>query len=141
MVKFINHIIWRYIKYNPNQYKLLDVRHNIMKNLILGDCNHLIKFILFGNEENEEEYKNKEEEKEKEKEKFKIKHIPKSILWKDNEFVNDDDLDKKNESKDIGKIIPENDMELAIYHCKGKFQSLKSYVILFTKWNFYLFIY
>jgi len=94
-----------------------------MKNLILGDCNHLIKFILFGNEENEE-YKNQEEkEKEKEKE-TKIKHIPKSLLWKD-KFVNDDDLDKKNESKDIEKIIPENDMELAIYHCKGKFQSFK----------------
>ena len=47
----IQHIVWRFAKHKPDQYRLLDVRHNIMKNLILGDCQHLIKFILFGDEE------------------------------------------------------------------------------------------
>jgi len=48
---YINHIIWRFVDHNPDQFRLLDVRHNVMKNLILGDCDHLIKYILFGNDE------------------------------------------------------------------------------------------
>ncbi|PKY16229.1 hypothetical protein RhiirB3_480626 [Rhizophagus irregularis] len=113
MVAYINHIIWRFIKYKPNEYKLLDVRHNVMKNLILGDCDYLIKFILFGNNDDHK------------KEKFIIKHIPRSTLWKKHRsFIKEDDLnpfekedDKSNEND---KIVPTNDMELAIYHCKGR---------------------
>ncbi len=104
MVKYINHTIWRYIKHNPNQYKLLDIRHNIMKNLILGNCNHLIKFILFGDEENNDSDEVKNKTKEDENEEFKIKHIPRNKLWR-----------KRHKHE-----IPENDMELAIYHYKGK---------------------
>ncbi|CAG8453561.1 13580_t:CDS:10 [Rhizophagus irregularis] len=36
MVVYINHIIWRFIKYKPDDFRLLDVRRNVMKNLILG---------------------------------------------------------------------------------------------------------
>ncbi|PKK62583.1 hypothetical protein RhiirC2_790159 [Rhizophagus irregularis] len=36
MVVYINHIIWRFIKYKPDDFRLLDVRRNDMKNLILG---------------------------------------------------------------------------------------------------------
>src|SRR6185312_472841 len=64
MVIYIQHIIWRFVKHKPDQYRLLDVRHNIMKNLILGDCDHLIKFILFGDEENKDKNSNNEKEKE-----------------------------------------------------------------------------
>ena len=50
---YIEHIVWRFVKYKPGRFKLLDVRYNFIKNLILGDCNNLIRFILFGDEENE----------------------------------------------------------------------------------------
>ncbi|CAG8586203.1 2807_t:CDS:10 [Funneliformis caledonium] len=48
MVKYINHIVWRYTAKRPQRYRLLDVRYRIMKNLILGNCNHLIHYLLFG---------------------------------------------------------------------------------------------
>jgi hypothetical protein len=58
----------------------------------------------------------------KQKEKFVIKHVPRSIIWKkDQKFVNDDDLDpfdRDNNSKPR-KTELTNDLELAIYHCKG----------------------
>ena len=47
MMMYIKHIVWRFAKCKPEEFKLLDVRHNVMKKLILGDCNHLIKLILF----------------------------------------------------------------------------------------------
>ncbi|RIA86146.1 hypothetical protein C1645_829712 [Glomus cerebriforme] len=123
MVAYINHIIWRFIRYKPDEYRLLDVRHNVMKNLILGDCDHLIKFILFGNDDEENNKNGKPDQ-------FIIKHIPRSLLWKkDRKFVKDDDIecfdDKPNERD---KVIPSNDMELAIYHCKGR--ELKDTIIV-----------
>ncbi|CAB4429799.1 unnamed protein product [Rhizophagus irregularis] len=108
MVTYIKHIVWKFVKYEPQNFKLLDVRYNIMKNLILGDCDNLIKFILFGDDET---YKNKNKE---------IGHIPSNKLWPGKKFLRDDDLDfdkRKNVSK-INEL--QNNMELAIYHCKGK---------------------
>jgi hypothetical protein len=124
MVIYINHIIWRFIDHDPDQYRLLDVRHNVMKNLILGDCDHLIKYILFGNDEDNCSVCDQccNGVKMKQKEKFVIKHVPRSIIWKkDQKFVNDDDLDpfdRDNNSKPR-KTELTNDLELAIYHCKG----------------------
>ncbi|PKY56958.1 hypothetical protein RhiirA4_448878 [Rhizophagus irregularis] len=94
MVAYINRIIWRFIKYRPDDFKLLDVRHNVMKNLILGDCDHLIKFILFGNDDK----------------KANKLHIPRNTFWKKRKYVDDD-----TESEEITNV-----MELAIYHCKGR---------------------
>jgi hypothetical protein len=118
MVTYIKHIVWRFAKYNPEQFKLLDFRYDLMKSLILGDCDHLIKFILFGCE-------NFSEEKENE---FKTRHIPKNIFWPGERFLKDDDLHfdyfDKNDNKLKNNEVPINainDMELAIYHCKGKF--------------------
>jgi len=104
---YINHIIWRFVKHKPDQYRLLDVRHYFMKNLILGDCDHLIKFILFGDENNDNPRK---------------LHIPRSVLWsKYKKFVKDDDLKPfKEDDEAYERDIITNDMELAIYHCKGK---------------------
>ena len=112
MVEYINHIIWRFIKHKPDEYRLLDVRHNVMKSLILGDSDDLIKFILFGNEESKEG-------------EFIAKHIPRSITWKkDRSFVDYDDLDPFEcyECSDTNREMEiTNDLELAIYHCKGNF--------------------
>ncbi|PKY45737.1 hypothetical protein RhiirA4_542826 [Rhizophagus irregularis] len=96
MVAYINRIIWRFIKYKPDDFKLLDVRHNVMKNLILGDCDHLIKFILFGNDDNDK--------------KANKLHIPRKTFWKKKKTINDD-----TEKYEITNV-----MELAIYHCKGR---------------------
>src|SRR5688572_2876290 len=106
MVEYISHTIWRFIKYKPNEYRLLDARYNIMKSLILGDCDHLIKFILFGDEDDS----NLKE----------VLHIPRSVLWKNRNLVNRDDLKPFEKEDDKDWIIPTNDMELAIYYCKGK---------------------
>src|SRR5437762_2273571 len=108
MVAYINHIVWRFIKYKPDEYRLLDARYNTMKNLILGDCDHLIKYILFGDDDDNNQ-----------KEKFIIKHIPRSIIWKKKEFIKDiKPFEKDDESSERNSIT--NNMELAIYHCKGK---------------------
>ena len=50
MITYIKFIVWRFAKNEPENFKLLDVRYNVIKNLILGDCDRLIKFILFGDE-------------------------------------------------------------------------------------------
>src|SRR2546430_825899 len=109
MVTYIQHIIWRFTKHKPDQYRLLDVQYNFMKNLILGDCNHLIKYILFGDEDPEEK-----------KIKCANRHIPRSISWPGKEFIKDDDLDQFDKNKlNKEKIKLENDMELAIFRYKG----------------------
>src|SRR5687768_2122193 len=110
MLIYIKHIIWRFAKRKPEAYRLLDVRHNVMKNLILGDCSHLIKFILFGDFGDK---KNKKKEKD-----IVIRHIPRSISWPGKKFIRDDDI--QFDDNDNEKIMPENDMELAIYRYKGK---------------------
>src|SRR6266498_4617152 len=116
MIFYIKHIVWRYAKYEPENFNLLDVRHNVMKNLILGDCDHLIKFILFGDEEsvcNEIVEVNEKNEKVKRQKKFETRHIPRDILWPGDDFINEGDLDfeRKDELKDNEKIEPTNNRE------------------------------
>ncbi|GBC09935.1 hypothetical protein RclHR1_09210004 [Rhizophagus clarus] len=110
MKVYINHIVWRFAKCKPEEFKLLDVRHNIMKKLILGDCNNLIKHILFGSKS----------DKDNGKKESVIRHIPKSVSWPGKNFIKNDDLWIDNN----GLVLedherPENDMELAIYRYKG----------------------
>src|ERR1051325_9975969 len=122
MVGYISHIIWKFIRHKPDEYRLLDVRHNVMKNLILVDCDHLIKFLLFGDKDDGNNQKE-----------FISKHIPRNVLWKKTKFVKGDDLEpfEKEEDKyiEFGRTLPTNDMELAIYHCKGKISVSLSYDI------------
>ncbi|GBC18523.2 hypothetical protein GLOIN_2v1769888 [Rhizophagus irregularis DAOM 181602=DAOM 197198] len=80
MFSYIEHIVWKFAKYEPENFRLLDVRYNVMKNLILGDCDYLIKFILFGDEEETTESS-------------VVRHIPNSELWPGKMFLRDDDLD------------------------------------------------
>jgi hypothetical protein len=106
-----------------------------MKSLILGDCEHLIKFILFGDEDTTENKNGCKEKEKREKEKrhkiFEARHIPRDILWPGKTFIKDDDLDfyerKDNMLEDNEKIKPGNNMELAIYHCKGKSLNLLTF--------------
>ncbi len=125
MVMYINHIIWRFVEHKPDEYRLLDVRHDVMKNLILGDCDDLIKFILFGNKKDNDSIKcgnNKDDKDEgKRNEKFKM-HIPRSKFWKKkHKYTKDDDIVLIDKEKMIpDKKKPKNDMELAIYHCRSK---------------------
>ncbi|GET59722.1 hypothetical protein GLOIN_2v1475235 [Rhizophagus irregularis DAOM 181602=DAOM 197198] len=68
---YINHIIGRFIKYKPDDFRLLDFQHNVIKNLILGDCDHLTKYILFGNDnENRNNL-----------------HIPRDTFWKRRKWI------------------------------------------------------
>src|ERR1043166_2492728 len=128
MVMYIQHIIWRFVKYKPYQFRLMDVRYNIMKYLILGNCDHLIKFILFGDEKNKDENGYKEN---KENEKV-FGHIPRNRAWPGKKFIKDDDIDhldhlniskvsKLKKRDELSKLNLENNLELAIYICEGKF--------------------
>ncbi|GBC04565.1 hypothetical protein RclHR1_05740007 [Rhizophagus clarus] len=104
MIAYINNIIWRFIDHKPDEYRLLDVRHNVMRSLILGDSDQLIKFILFGNEESNSD---------------DVKHIPRSIMWKkDRKFICDDldPFESRDDTSKPRKTVPTNDLELAIYH-------------------------
>ena len=124
---YIKHIVWRFAKCKPEEFKLLDVRHNVMKSLILGDCDHLINFILFGDEtENKNGCGSKEKKgKEKDQKKFETRHIPRNGLWPGEKFLEDDDLDvdkrKDNWLNHSEKIMINNNVELAIYRYKGRF--------------------
>src|ERR1043166_3314882 len=93
MLTYIKHIVWRFVKHKPDQFILLDVRHNVMKNLILGDCAHLIKFILFGDKIDHKhvKYGYKKEKKEKIHE---IRHIPRSISWPGKKYIKDKELNE-----------------------------------------------
>jgi hypothetical protein len=92
-----------------------------MKSLILGDCNHLIKFILFGDERSVNNINVSGKDNENNERKKIIRHIPRNILWPGGKFIGDDDLDFIMKLQD-DEIMPENNMELAIYYCMGKFQ-------------------
>ncbi|GES84563.1 hypothetical protein GLOIN_2v1475234 [Rhizophagus clarus] len=96
MVAYITRIIWRFIKYKPDDFRLLDVRRNVMKYLILGDCDQLVKFMLFGNDDNDEN--------------INKLHIPRNTFWKKSKTIIDD-----TEEYEITNV-----MELAIHHCKGR---------------------
>ncbi|UZO28674.1 uncharacterized protein OCT59_022189 [Rhizophagus irregularis] len=112
MITYIELIVWKFAKLEPQNFRLLDIRHNIMKSLILSDCDDLIKYVLFGNEES---IGNKVVHDEP-------RHILRNNLWPKRSFLKEDDLDFA-EKIDYGlkeTIKPENNMELAIYHCKGK---------------------
>ncbi|PKY54214.1 hypothetical protein RhiirA4_411470, partial [Rhizophagus irregularis] len=76
-----------------------------MKNLILADCDRLIKFILFGYEETAED-------------KIDYRHVPSNKSWPGKNFLKDDDFDFGKKDQQLKK--PENNMELAIYYCRGK---------------------
>jgi hypothetical protein len=132
MVTYIEHIIWRFAKHEPENFRLLDVRHNFMKILILCDCDRLIKYILFGDEETE---KNKIAYDE-------LRHIPSNEIWPGKTFLMNDDLYfdeiKDNRLIDHDKILPENNMELAIYHCKGKSNYNTILLIIIELTPFYL---
>ncbi|CAB5205669.1 unnamed protein product [Rhizophagus irregularis] len=125
IITYVKHIVWRFAKNEPENFRLLDVRRNIMKSLILGDCDYLIKFILFGDDEeiNENKIGCKEKEKEKRQKEDEIRYIPCNKLWPGKTFLREDDLDfdeKIDKLEDNETIVPENIMELAIYHCKGR---------------------
>ncbi|CAB4492844.1 unnamed protein product [Rhizophagus irregularis] len=121
MITYIKHIIWKFVKYEPQNIKLLDVRYNIMKNLILGDCDDLIKFILFGDDKT---FRNKNKD---------IVHIPSNKLWLGKKFLRDDDLDfdevKDNPSIENKEFELQNNMELAMYHCKDKDSTIVAYLL------------
>ncbi|PKY56044.1 hypothetical protein RhiirA4_448599 [Rhizophagus irregularis] len=118
MVNYIEHIIWRFAKYEPENFRLLDVRYNLMKRLILCNCDRLIKFILFGDEETA-------------KNKIDYRHVPSNKSWPGKKFLKDDDLDfdkRKDGLKENKRIKLENNMELAIYHFRGR--ELKDAIIV-----------
>ncbi|CAG8629689.1 4600_t:CDS:10 [Rhizophagus irregularis] len=98
IISYIKHIVWRFAKHEPENFKLLDVRYNIMKNLILSDCDQLINFILFGDDDNED----------------RNGKVCKFLTKGDLDFEGKDWI-KENES-----LEPKNNMELAIYHCKDR---------------------
>ncbi|CAB5389562.1 unnamed protein product [Rhizophagus irregularis] len=126
IIGYIKHIIWKFAKYEPEIFKLLCVRYNLMKNLILSDCDHLIKFILFGDEKLDDCNKVFKGQKE-----VKTRYIPSNELWPGKKFLIDDDLyfNKGNDKlEDNEEIEPKNNMELAIYHCKGR--ELKDTIII-----------
>jgi hypothetical protein len=92
-----------------------------MKNLILGDCDDLIKFILFGDDKT---FRNINKD---------IVHIPSNKLWLGKKFLRDDDLDfdevKDNPSIENKEFELQNNMELAMYHCKGRYLNFITLII------------
>ncbi|CAG8590670.1 2898_t:CDS:10 [Funneliformis caledonium] len=88
LVEGTNRIIWRFIKKRPEVWRLMDIRFNVMANLIRGGACYLIKFILFG-DDNDLIIKDKKQLKQIEADKKKNKlfnkkltlHIPRTKKW------------------------------------------------------------
>jgi len=38
---YAKNIVWRFASNKPDQFVMLDIRHNLMKNLIIADCDYL----------------------------------------------------------------------------------------------------
>ncbi|PKY52147.1 hypothetical protein RhiirA4_408057 [Rhizophagus irregularis] len=83
-----------------------------MKNLILGDCDRLIKFILFGYEETAEN-------------KIDYRHVPSNKSWPRKKILKGYDLNFDKSDDELK--MPENNMELAIYYCIGKSNFMRQY--------------
>ncbi|CAI2180750.1 8773_t:CDS:10 [Funneliformis geosporum] len=105
MVKYINHIISRFAAKRPQRYRLLAIRYHVMKNLIFGDCNYLIHYLLFGS--------------------GKYLYVPKCKFW--NEKRKYIIIDKKNPVNikiDIenrnGLKNPRSCMNFANFNCRGR---------------------
>ncbi|CAI2168588.1 18803_t:CDS:2 [Funneliformis geosporum] len=107
LIEGTNRIIWRFIKKRPEVWRLMDIRFNVMANLINGGATYLIKFILFG-EESDEIIKDKKHSKKHEANKNKNKlynnkltlHIPRTKKW-----LNDDPILKKECHRKPFKIL------------------------------------
>ncbi|CAI2186997.1 17156_t:CDS:2, partial [Funneliformis geosporum] len=76
LMNYISLLIWKFIKKKQETWKLLDVRYNVMSDVIIGASTFLIKFILLDEIEN-----NKEEEKTGNK---RLLHIPQVRRWNNN---------------------------------------------------------
>ncbi|CAI2180204.1 9220_t:CDS:10 [Funneliformis geosporum] len=110
MVRYIYHIISRFAAKRPQRYRLLDVRYHVMKNLILGDCDHLIHYLLFGSG-------------------MDI-YIPKCKFWIEERkcIIIDEDnpVDIKIDNEKRPGVLkeeleyPTTDVNLAIYNCRDR---------------------
>ncbi|PKY53511.1 hypothetical protein RhiirA4_471776 [Rhizophagus irregularis] len=101
IIGYIKHIIWKFAKHEPENFKLLYEK--------LDEFNKVFK----GQKED------------------KTRYIPSNKLWPGKGFLIDDDLyfnEGNDKLKDNEKIVPENNMELAIYHCRGR--ELKDTIII-----------
>ncbi|CAI2180737.1 14836_t:CDS:2, partial [Funneliformis geosporum] len=111
IVKYINHIISRFASKRPQRYRLLDVRYNVMKNLIFGDCNHLIHYLLFGSDMDLYKPKCKFWNEENEEREY--------IIINETNYANIK-IDKANKVQKEKQKYPTTDVNLAIYNCRDR---------------------
>ena len=91
----ITNIVRIFIKRHPDEWSLLEVRHDLMKSLIIGGCSRLTQdLIKVSDGENNE---NNENENNEEEHRRRLFHIPRKYSW---------DNDKKN--TDIMVVIRKN---------------------------------
>ncbi|GBB99153.1 hypothetical protein RclHR1_03430014 [Rhizophagus clarus] len=98
----ISYIIWRFIKNKPNIWRLMDMRYDIMAKIIIGGSHTLVKYILFG-DGNEED---------------RNLHIPKlkRCYDEDEEKFTEEVIKEKEKKLDIKNL---SDLQIAIRLCKG----------------------
>ena len=97
----ITYIIWRFIKHEPDIWRLMDSRFDVMAKIIIGGSNMLVKYILFGDEN-------------------RNLHVPRLPLhrWEDKEEYNLKEHYRKarRERMDIKNL---SDLQIAIRLCEG----------------------
>ena len=109
----ISYIIWRFIKNEPDIWRLMDVRYDIMAKIIIGGSNTLIKYILFGDG----------------KEKNWNLHIPRLRRWHDKDERKFKEI--KDDTRKKLKLKKLSDLQVAIRLCNGG--NLFIYVIYIYK--------
>jgi hypothetical protein len=97
----IIYIIWRFIKHKPDTWRLMDARFDVMAKIIIGGSNSLVKYILFG--EGDEENRNL--------------HVPRLIRW-DNKKEEDKFRERYKEAEGKMNIRALSDLQIAIRLCE-----------------------
>ncbi|RIA89799.1 hypothetical protein C1645_824254 [Glomus cerebriforme] len=107
LVNMISLLIWRFIKKRPEIWKLMDIRYDVMGNIIIGGSTFLVKYILFG-------------------EKNMYLHVPQIKRWEDDTiYIKVEEKyrnaeDKQESQDDVNeqeKIHGLTDLQIAIRFC------------------------
>ncbi|CAG8644699.1 3160_t:CDS:2, partial [Funneliformis mosseae] len=124
LMNYISLLIWKFIKKKQETWKLLDVRYNVMADIIIGGSTFLIKFILLDEVENEKELKKTGNRR--------LLHIPQLRRW-NNETVDLKVHNGENQSKELllnYESTDLTDLQIAIRLCSKDPRRVNRHIVI-----------
>ncbi|CAG8588354.1 13911_t:CDS:10 [Funneliformis caledonium] len=124
LMNYISLLIWKFINKKQETWKLLDVRYNVMADIIIGGSTFLIKFILLDEVENEKELKKTGNRR--------LLHIPQLRRW-NNETVDLKVHNGENQSKELllnYESTDLTDLQIAIRLCSKDPRRVNRHIVI-----------